>query len=193
MTNQEASNPFVLLLGPSGTGKSSIIRNLREVDERIIFVSPMTDRPLRAGEKDKISVETETFTDLMEQHIFLVVNQLYGYRYGTPRTTINSIIEDGGIPIMDFPLAKMPALAEYESIIYSIYVVPPTLSELKRRLDADGRSKGNTRFEEAKKELLELGRIHFRHQDIQAVIINRDLDRATQEVYSLIQRRIKRD
>ncbi|MBU4010588.1 MAG: guanylate kinase, partial [Proteobacteria bacterium] len=55
---------FLLLLGVSGVGKSTLIRELKRLDERFIYISPYMTRPLREGESDKIEVSNEEM-DLM--------------------------------------------------------------------------------------------------------------------------------
>jgi len=181
---------FVLLLGPSGAGKSSIIRNLTSEDERFKFVSPITDRPLRPGETEKISVSHDAFSELENSKFFLVVNKIYNNRYGTPRSTIDDILKDGNIPILDFPMDKLGELEEYKDILFKVYITPPTLGTLKRRLEIDGRSEGNTRYEEARSELLTLVKAHFAHPDIDNVVINRNLEIASAELLELVYNRI---
>jgi len=183
MTNKETStfserpqinNPrFVLLLGPSGVGKSTIIDELHELDDRIQFVSPIMDRPARPGETEKTSIGKNAFSDLEHQGLFLVVNNVYGHRYGTPASTIDTILRDGRIPILDYPLSRIDQLSQYESILYNIYIIPPSFGSLRKRMENDERDTNGSRLDEAKIELTNLIKIHFRHPDINSVVINR--------------------
>ena len=98
------SGLFVLLLGPSGVGKSTIIKELaKELD--ITYVTPVMDRPSRPGETEKTSLAPEEFTKKEEAGEFLVVNHLYGSRYGTPRQTVEQILSARKIAVLDFPLS----------------------------------------------------------------------------------------
>jgi len=106
---------FVLILGPSGVGKSTLIGNLHEADHRIQFVSPITDRQNRPGETEKICVNPETFSELERNNFFLLVNEVYGNRYGTPRSSIDEILAENKIPILDFPLKDIHKLNEYKA------------------------------------------------------------------------------
>lgn len=74
---------FLLLLGPSGTGKSTIIRELRQMDERFIYISPYITRPLRENETDKVHISDQEMDLRKENGEFLTINNLYGIRYAT--------------------------------------------------------------------------------------------------------------
>lgn len=187
----EIVNPtFVLLLGPSGVGKNSLIRELQKKDGRFKFVPPITDRPLREGETEKVSISIDAFSELEQRNFFLLVNQVYGNRYGTPRETINNILEENNIPILDFPISEVPKLGEYDELLYKVYVTPPTLGTLKSRLDIDGRAQGNDRYEESRRELLELVHLKFQHPHIDQVLINNDIAQASNLLLDMIYQRI---
>lgn len=181
---------FVLLLGPSGAGKNSLIRELQRNDDRFSFVSPVTDRPLREGESEKVGVSPEAFTELESNGFFLLVNHVYGSRYGTPRDTIDNLLEERKIPVLDFPISQVDKLSEYQELLYKIYILPPSLGTLKARLSIDGRNVGNTRFEKSKEELMSLVHSKFEHPDIDEVVINRDLAEASRCLLQIIYKRI---
>lgn len=177
---------FVLLLGPSGVGKSTIIRDLHQKDDRIQFVSPIIDRPNRPGEIEKISITKEAFTELEENDFFLVVNSVYGNRYGTPSASVDEMLQDGRIPILDFPLNRIDKLERYRDMLYNIYIVPPTLGTLHTRINKDERGLDNERYQEGRRELLELFKNHFQHPDIHNVVINRDTTQSSPQILNLI-------
>lgn len=180
---------FVLLLGPSGVGKSTLIRRAQQIDSRVKFVAPITDRPARLGEPEKISVTKEEFDELNARSFFMVVNHIYGYRYGTPRGLIEVALHSGEIPILDYPLNNVSSLSQYRDILYRIYVAPPTFEVLRDRLKIDGRDLDNTRMEDAEKELEQLQWIGFRHPDIDAVLINLSIEDTALSLVEMIQNR----
>lgn len=187
----EIVNPtFVLLLGPSGVGKNSLIRELQKKDDRFKFVSPITDRALRDGETEKVSVSSDAFSELEQRNFFLLVNEIYGHRYGTPRETIDNILEEKNIPILDFPILDVPKLDEYDEMLYRVYVTPPTLGSLKSRLDVDGRAQGNNRYQKSRSELLGLVHSQFQHSHIDEILINRDLTEASNCLLDMVYKRI---
>lgn len=181
---------FVLLLGPSGVGKSTIIRDLYQKDDRIQFVSPIIDRPNRPGETEKVSISKEAFTELAANNFFLVVNNIYGNRYGTPSSSVDEMLCDGRIPILDFPLKSVKKLEKYRDILYNVYIVPPTLGTLHTRVDKDQRGVDNDRYIEGREELLELVKNHFQHPDIHDVVINKDTSQSSPQLLNLIYKAI---
>ena len=91
---------FLLLLGVSGVGKTSIIKELLKLDDRFIYISPWITRPLRAGETDKVSVTEEDLQRLLSAGEILAVNDIYGIRYGTPKQPIKDAFEQGQFPLL---------------------------------------------------------------------------------------------
>lgn len=77
---------FVLLLGPSATGKSTIIGEMNAQSQECVFeyVKRIMTRPNRPGETDKVQVTDQEFNELEQASEFVAVNGLYGVRYGTP-------------------------------------------------------------------------------------------------------------
>ena len=147
-------NKFLLLLGPSGVGKSTIIRGLREEDNRFVYISPYITRPLRDGEKDKVSVSGVVMNEMASRGEFLVINELYGVRYATPRRPIFVALDTGKFPILDWPIQKMDVMTEtFPDRLYRVYVFPPSLEELKPRIDKDGRDVDGHRIRIATEEI----------------------------------------
>src|SRR3990172_3957019 len=76
---------IMAVAGPSGVGKTSLVRALIAIDRRFRYIQPYTTRALRVGETEKIHVSREDLAHLRHQGKLLMVNQLYGALYGTPR------------------------------------------------------------------------------------------------------------
>ncbi len=147
-------NKFLLLLGPSGVGKSTIIKELRATDDRFVYISPYITRPLREGETDKISVSNETMDEMASRGEFLVINEIYGIRYATPKQPILDALDGGKFPVLDWPVHRIGIMEEaFGGRLYRVYVSPPNLEELRVRIDKDGRDKDGSRYNEASKEL----------------------------------------
>lgn len=145
---------FLLLLGPSGVGKSTIIRHLSEMDSRFVYVSPYTTRDLRPGEKDKVHVSLEKIEHLEKTGKLLTINKIYGIYYATPKDTIDLALASGKFPILDWPVDKMEVmLKNYKGKLFAVYVEPDSLDELQWRLSQDGRDKEGKRFSAGKEEL----------------------------------------
>jgi guanylate kinase len=145
---------FLLLLGPSGVGKSRIIWVLREMDRRYVYISPFTNRRLRDGETDKVYVDDAKMDRMAAAGEFLIVNELFGYRYATPRRTILDALATGQFPLLDWPVDRLSVMQEaFEDKLFVVYVEPPSLEVLAERLKADGRDGDGGRFRAATDEL----------------------------------------
>jgi guanylate kinase len=152
---------FLLLLGVSGVGKSTIIRELKQLDPRFVYISPFITRPLRDGETDKISITDAEMNDMDERGAFLVINPLYGVRYGTPRDPILSSLATGKFPVLDWPISKLKIMRDSFPRLYLVYLLPPSLAELQQRLGYDGRDHDSSRFTNAVQELDQFRRGEF--------------------------------
>ncbi len=149
---------LLLIAGVSGAGKSTTINEIRKCDEQFEYISPFVTRPLRPGETDKISVGNDTFDDYVAGNRFLLVNELYGVRYGTPRDSIESAIEEGKTPILDWPIAKVNLLkSAFPNRVYCVYLEPANIEIVRERL-SDGRDFDHRRLESAILELREFNK-----------------------------------
>lgn len=179
---------FLLLLGPSGVGKSTIIHQLKKMDSRFVYISPYTTRELREGEIDKIHIELESMKELENNGELLTVNEVYGIYYATPKDTIDRALEAGNIPVLDWPIEKLEVMEKnYGPNLLKIYILPENLEILKSRLDKDGRDKDGKRFSAGIREFEKLMRGEFDHL-IHYKMINREsnLNEAAQFVYQKV-------
>lgn len=151
-TPQSSSNTFVVLLGPSGVGKTTLIRGLLELSDEFEYVKPFMTRPLRAGERDKISVSVSEFERMERDGDFLVVNEHYGFKYGTPRAAILDILASSRTPILDYQLSTIENLYDPSYRLLNIYVQPESIEDWEDRL------RKSEQFDERR---LELGRVEL--------------------------------
>lgn len=142
-----AQSKFLLLMGPSGVGKSSIIRHLKTYDMRFTYVTPLTTRELRVGEKDKIHVTSEEIQELEALGKLLTVNVIYDIQYATPKYLIDDALKNGLFPILDWPIQKLEVMEKnYGDTLYKVYLQPDDIEELKRRLAQDDRDRDGRRY-----------------------------------------------
>lgn len=148
-----SNQKFLLLLGPSGVGKSAIMKELRLMDSSFTYISPLMTRALRLGETDKVPVSESELDEMERQGKFLAVNQLYGVRYATPREPIEKAFRNGNFPLLDWPVQNIQTmLGAFPGRTFTVYIAPPDLSTLERRL-SDGRDINRARYEAGEREL----------------------------------------
>lgn len=166
---------FVLLLGPSATGKSAIIDELSAQTDGSMFeyVKPMITRPNRPGETDKVSISDEKFDDMQTEGEFVVVNSLYGVRYGTPLNGILEPLRIGKTPILDYPLDNIDALKRPEYETLNFYIYPHSIDGWVNRLRRINRD-SNGRLEAGIEELGALATQEFIHPNIDISLVNGD-------------------
>jgi orotidine-5'-phosphate decarboxylase len=147
---------FLLLLGVSGVGKSTIIRELHKLDSRFVYISPFMTRELRSGETDKVPIAGEQMDEMERQGKLLVVNELYGVRYATPREPIEQAFAGEQFPLLDWPIDRLHVMQQaFPEKLFTAYVEPPDAETLQRRL-ADGRDSEGKRIDAATAELATL-------------------------------------
>lgn len=147
---------FLLLLGVSGVGKSTIINKLRKIDSRFKYISPYITRTLRNGEVDKICVTDNVMDEMDRNGEFLIVNKKYGIRYATPLKPIVEALSGACFPVLDWPINRLNIMTRsFNGRISVVYLTPPSMEELERRLSKDSRDENGSRIREAHEELEE--------------------------------------
>ncbi len=145
---------FLLLLGPSGVGKSAIIEELCRLDSRFVYISPYMTRPLRKGEKNKISISGQQMDKMLSRGELLPINNLYSIRYATPRLPIVEALANGSFPVLDWPISKAEAMTQaFPGRLHFVYVSPPSIEVLLQRLGKDKRDVDGSRLQNAREEL----------------------------------------
>jgi len=181
---------FLLLLGPSSVGKSEIIEELDKITDydRFRYVKPYTTRELRPNEKSKIHVENDEFTEMHAAGEFIVVNDLYGVRYGTPKETILSALDEGKTPLLDYPLRTVGKLAHPSYDLVSAYIYPPSIEELMARLTSSGRHIDD-RAELGVQELEQLIKSGYQHPDLDFSVVseNNRVNKAAQYILKTLE------
>lgn len=175
LRNLKKERLFILLLGPSSTGKTTIIQELlsQNSDLKFEYVKPIMTRPNRSNETDKISVTDQEFNVLEKNKKFVAVNSLYGVRYGTLLSGILNPLERGIIPILDYPIDKISNIQNPAYDTLNFYIYPPSTEIWTQRLNDVDRN-NNGRLESGKKELDRLILSNFIHPDIHISIVNKD-------------------
>lgn len=145
---------FLILAGVSGVGKTSVIRELLNLNKKYRYISPDITRPLREGERDKNYVDFRTLREREKKGEYLIVNEINGVLYATPKRIILETLRQGLYPILDFPITGVETINNFcMGQLFTVYLFPPSSAILKERLSQDGRDKNGLRFLTAQKEL----------------------------------------
>lgn len=176
-----------IIEAPSGTGKTSVIKKLMTQDNNLKFSISATTRKPREGEKDGVDyyyISDEKYNELLEQDAFYEhVDSQYGSRYGTLRSEVDSFINVGQDVVFDMDwvgLRQMKAKAPDD--VVSIYFLPPSIHELRRRLESRG-----TDSEETINKRMGLILEKMRHwNEYDYVVVNVDVDQTVETVREII-------
>lgn len=185
---------MLVLSSPSGAGKSTIARNLLENDKGFELSVSVTTRPRRSSEIDGIHYHFRSrreFDYLRANDELLEWAEVHGNFYATPREPAERAMNEGRDMLFDIDWQGAEQLREkMQGDIVSVFILPPSMAELKVRLQRRAEDDAETiarRLANARREIE-----HWRDYDY--VVINRDLDRAYQQVLSIVAaERLRRD
>ena len=187
-SSSEKEGKLIILVAPSGSGKTTIARKLLDDYSKVRFSVSATTRAPREGEengKDYYFLSKEAFNKKIQRNEFLEWEEFYnGSRYGTLRSEVDKLIESGYFPLLDIEVkGALNVKRQYGAKSVAIFIRPPSLKELKKRLVKRG-SENNasleTRLERAEKELTYANEFDF-------VVINDDLDTAYKQVTTIVE------
>lgn len=129
-----------VLSSPSGAGKTTISKKMLAADRDIALSISATTRPMRPGEQDGVDyhfVDTPTFKKMVADDEFLEWAHVFGHRYGTPRARVEDLLDAGKDVLFDIDWQGAQQLyQEAGPDVVRVFVLPPTMAELERRLRA---------------------------------------------------------
>lgn len=185
---------MLVLSSPSGAGKSTIARNLLESDTRFSLSVSVTTRKRRTSEIDGVHyhfIDRDEFERMRDGGSLLEWAEVHGNFYGTPRAPAEKAMREGQDMLFDIDYQGALQLQEQaKTDIVSIFILPPSMAELRARLLRRAEDSGETIAVRLKNARVEIER----WRDYDYVVINDDLDRAFSAVRSIINaERLRRD
>lgn len=176
-----------IIEAPSGTGKSTIIKELLKNDANLKFSVSVTTRQPREGEKEGVDyyyITDEQYDKFLAQDAFYeYVNSQYGSRYGTLRSEVDSFLNVGQDVIFDMDwIGARQMRQKAPDDVVSIYILPPSVKEVRRRLE--NRKTDSKEVIEKRMSLIAEKIEHWNEFDY--VLINADLEETVYKVQKII-------
>jgi guanylate kinase len=168
---------LIILSSPSGAGKTTLARMLMDWDESLRFSVSATTRPPRPGEEDAVHyhfVSDTAFKTMVSDGAMLEHAHVFGHFYGSPMAPVKEAVNAGRDVLfdVDWQGAQQIANSSMQDHVLSIFVLPPSIAELRRRLVLRGQDSDDTIHKRMQKSWDEIS--HWDGYDY--VLVNDDLD-----------------
>ncbi len=178
------SGSLYIVSAPSGAGKTSLVNKLIQLDSHIVVSVSSTTRPIRPGEEDGVNyhfLNTEAFEQKITDGDFLEHAKVFDNFYGTSRTTVEAQLKKGKDVILEIDWQGAQQVRAVMPKAISIFILPPSLSELQNRLKGRGTDSEEViarRMADAQSEIS-----HYHEFDY--IVINNVFDIALHELHSI--------
>jgi len=174
-----------VIAGPSGVGKGTLVRRLRELLPDTYFSVSVTTRRPRPAERDGVDyffVDDEGFDRLIAEGELLEWAEIFGHRSGTPARAIRDVRSEGRDALLEIDVqgARLVRSAVPDAVL--ILLVPPSLAELERRL----RTRATEDEEKLARRLARAQEEMAQGEWFDHVVVNDDLQRASSQVAAII-------
>lgn len=181
------TNKIIIITAPSGAGKTSITRHLLQTFPQLAFSVSAATRQARANEqhgKDYYFISEEEFQRKIQGNEFVEWEMVYeGRFYGTLKSELTRIWNDDKVPVLDIDVkGAIHVQGQFPDSTLSIFIQPPSIDELKRRLISRGTESDTSLSARINKAGYE---ISFSHS-FNEVIVNDDLEKAKHEAEVII-------
>lgn len=178
---------LIIITAPSGAGKTSITRHLmRQFPQLAFSISAATRKP-RGAEKDGVDyhfISEAEFKEKIQQDAFVEWEMVYeGKYYGTLKSELQRIWSQHQIPVLDIDVkGAIHVQQQFPNTSLSLFIEPPSVEELKKRLESRGTETPESLAARINKASFELS---FKEQ-FNRIIVNDDLLRACDEAVTIV-------
>ncbi|MTJ79811.1 MAG: guanylate kinase [Telmatospirillum sp.] len=185
---------MLVLSSPSGAGKTTISKSLLAADDRIAMSVSVTTRPPRPGEvdgRDYYFIDRERFHHMVRNDELLEHARVFDNDYGTPKAPVEAVLKGGKDVLFDIDWQGTQQLRQNaRADLVSIFVLPPSVAELERRL----RSRAQDSDEVVRGRMAKAGLEMSHWPEYDYIIVNTDLEASVASVKAILAaERLKRD
>ena len=177
---------LIILTGPSGVGKGTVVKEILGKDKNIWLSISATTREPRKGEKegeDYYFLNQEKFNEMIEQNLFLEWAQFAGNYYGTPLSSVNEKIKQGFTVLLEIEVEGAKQIKEKFPNSLSIFLLPPDIAELERRI----RNRGTEKEEALKKRLSRANYEISESNQFDFALTNHNVNETAKRIFKLIE------
>ena len=180
---------LIVIAGPSGVGKDSILARMKELRKPYHFTVTATTRPQRESERngsDYIFLTTERFRRMIDREELLEWAEVYGNLYGVPKSQVTEALSAGRDVIVKTDVQGAATIKRLSADALIIFLAPPSLDELAQRLTArmtESTEELSLRLATAELEMREAANFDY-------VVVNRQrgLDDAVEEIERIVEK-----
>lgn len=176
---------IIVVSAPSGTGKSTVLNLLRAEYLKLRFSVSATTRSPRSGEVDGVNYHFKSraeFEEMIRNNRLVEWDEYCSNYYGTPRDYIEDSVKEGFDIVLDITVEGAAKMKEQYPDSIFIFMLPPTLDELKRRIEKRGTETPesvNKRMAQVKHELAYIDNYDY-------IVINDDIPTAVNDMKAII-------
>lgn len=188
MNKEDFTGKLIVIVAPSGTGKSTMIKRLKIDFPTIVESVSYTTRPQRPGEVHGLSyffISREEFIAKRDNNEFLEWAEVHGNFYGTSKEFVENCLKEGKHVLFDLDVQGTDSMKlHFQDVANVIFISPPSVEELEKRLRHRGTENTqviNLRLMNARKELL-------RKEDFDYLIYNDDIENAYSRLKEITQK-----
>ncbi len=174
-----------VVAGPSGSGKDTLFKELFKRRPEIKFSISSITRPMRVGEVEGEKynfITREKFLSMLENDELLEYNEYIGNYYGTPKAPVIAAIEKGQDILIEVDVNGAKEICEKLPEAVTVFIMPPSYKELKRRLSGRGTETQELIDKRMKEALNEIARA----TEFDYIVVNDDINTAVDDIIEVI-------